>query len=119
MNGSDLVNKKTLFFSNIIGNIMEDDKSVRFNNYMTDYLIKNIDNSYSMLFIEAPGLGGEENYLTNIIRCFSKLGISFKEVLDVDTNTKLSDIDSFYKNNSKILIFLMGGNFHSFYRSSL
>ena len=77
---------------------------------MTDYLTKNIDNSYSMLFIEAPGLGGEENYLTNIIRCFSKLGISFKEVLDVDTNTKLSDIDSFYKNNSKILIFLMGGN---------
>ena len=103
-------NKKTLFFSNVIGNIMEDDDSVKFNNYMEEYLSKNIDNDYSMLFIEAPGLGGEENYLPNIVRCFNKIGISFKEILDVDNNIEESDIEEFYKSNNKILIFLMGGN---------
>lgn len=35
------MNKKTLFFSNIIGNVMIDDSSVRFNDYMSEYLIKN------------------------------------------------------------------------------
>ena len=56
-------NKRTLFFSNIVGNVMEDDMNVRFNDYMSEYLIENIDNKYSMVFINAPGLGGEEYYL--------------------------------------------------------
>ena len=50
--GSDyMVNKKTLFFSNIVGNVMEDDINVKFNEYMDEYLIKNVDNTYSMVFI--------------------------------------------------------------------
>ena len=76
------MNKKTLFFSNIIGNVMINDSSVRFNDYMSEYLIKNIDDNYSMIFIEAPGLGGEEYYLPNIIRCFDKIGIKFKSIMN-------------------------------------
>ena len=104
------MNKKTIFFSNIIGNVMEDDPEVKFNDYMSNYIIKNINNDYSMLFIEAPGIGGEENYLTNILRCFNKIGITFKNLIDVDINTQKSDLDYFYNNNNKIIIFLMGGS---------
>ena len=105
--------KKTLFFSNIIGNVMEDDKEVRFNDFMTEYLIKNIDSTYSLVFIEAPGLGGEENYLPNILRCFNKIGIRFNNVIHVDKETLKSDLDSFYDDNNKIVYFLMGGNSYS------
>ena len=73
--------KKTLLFSNIIGNIMENNQSVRFNDNMTEYILRNVDNEYSMIFIDAPGLGGEENYLPNILRCFDKIDISFKGIL--------------------------------------
>ena len=105
--------KKTLFFSNIIGNVMEDDKEVRFNDFMSEYLIKNIDSTYSLVFIEAPGLGGEENYLPNILRCFNKIGIRFNSVIHVDEETLKSDLDSFYTDNNKIVYFLMGGNPYS------
>lgn len=108
-----MVNKKTLFFSNIIGNVLEDDANVRFNNYMDEYLIKSIDNTYSMIFINAPGLGGEKNYLPNILRCFDKIGITFKKVLYIDENTTKKETDDFIESNEKILYFLMGGNPHS------
>lgn len=36
--------KKTLFFSNIEGNIMEKDESVKFNSYMEEYIRKNLNN---------------------------------------------------------------------------
>ena len=72
--------KKTLFFSNIIGNIYEDDLSSRFNNHMAEYLKNNINDDYSMVFIDAPGLGGEDNYLPNILRCFEKININLKNV---------------------------------------
>ena len=105
--------KKTLFFSNIIGNVMEDDKEVRFNDFMSEYLIKNIDSTYSLVFIEAPGLGGEENYLPNILRCFNKIGIKFNSVIHIDEDILKSDLDSFYNDNNKIVYFLMGGNPYS------
>jgi peptidase E len=105
--------KKTLFFSNIIGNVMIDDEDARFNDYMSEYLIKNIDSTYSLFFIEAPGLGGEEKYLPNILRCFNKIGIKFNSVIHIDEETLKSDIDSFYNDNSKIVYFLMGGNPYS------
>ena len=105
-----MANKKTLFFSNIVGNIMEDDSNVRFNDYMAEYLIKNINSGYGMVFIEAPGLGGEENYLPNIIRCFNKIGIKFNSIIHIDESTLKSDVNYFYNNNDKIMIFLMGGN---------
>ena len=69
--------KKTIFFSNIEGNIMEKDKNVKFNSYMEEYIRKNLNNDYSMIFIGEPGLGGEENYLHNIIKCFEKVDIEF------------------------------------------
>ena len=105
-----MINKKTLFFSNIIGNVMGKDKNVRFNDYINEYLIKDIDNTYSMIFINAPGLGGEENYLPNILRCFNVIGISFQNVLYVDENTTKKELDEFIKTNNKVLYFLMGGN---------
>lgn len=104
------MSKKTLFFSNIVGNVMKNDKTVRFNDYMSKYLIKNVDSSYSLVFIEAPGLGGEENYLPNIINCFNKIQIKFKSIIHVDDDTLKSEIDCFLSNNDKIVFFLMGGN---------
>ncbi|MBR5369985.1 MAG: Type 1 glutamine amidotransferase-like domain-containing protein [Bacilli bacterium] len=102
--------KKTLFFSNIIGDIMSNDINSKFNDYMEEYLKKNINSDYSMIFIDAPGLGGEENYLPNIIRCFNRIGIDFKSIIHVNSNTLRSNIDDFLLNNNKILYFLMGGN---------
>ena len=104
------MSKKTLFFSNIIGDISKDNNDVRFNNHMSNYLIKNINSNYSLIFIEAPGLGGEENYLPNIIKCFNKIGINYKNIIQVNENTLRSDIDKFISNNNKIVYFLMGGN---------
>ncbi len=104
------MSKKTLFFSNIVGDIMSDDINSKFNDYMSLYLKKNLTSEYSMVFIDAPGLGGEENYLPNIIRCFNKIGISFKNIIHVKDNTLRSDIDSFLSNNNKVFYFLMGGN---------
>lgn len=103
-------NKKTLLFSNIIGNIMEDDMDVCFNEYMSEYLRENMDDGYSMVFIDAPGLGGEEYYLTNILKCFDKLKINFQNILYVDERTLKNEIDNFFENNKKILYFLMGGD---------
>ncbi len=107
------MSKKTLFFSNIIGNVMKDDIHVRFNDYMSEYLINNIGNDYSLVFIEAPGLGGEENYLPNILKCFNKIGIIFNSVIHLDNSTLKSDLDLFINNNQKIVYFLMGGNPYS------
>lgn len=102
--------KKTLFFSNIIGNIMINDEDARFNDYMSEYLKKNINNEYSMVFIDAPGLGGEDNYLSNIIRCFKKAGIEFKNIIHVNNNTPKKDLEAFLEANGKIVYFLTGGN---------
>ena len=106
-------NKKTLFFSNIVGNIMIDEENGRFNDFMTEYLKKNINNEYSMIFINAPGIGGEEYYLKNMMRCFEKAGIKLKAVLDVEPDTTKKDVDDFIKDNEKIFFFLMGGNPYS------
>ena len=106
-------NKKTLFFSNIIGDIRIDEVDSRFNDYMTEYLKENINNEYSMIFINAPGIGGEEYYLKNMMRCFEKAGIKLKAVLDVEPDTTKKDVDDFIKDNEKIFFFLMGGNPYS------
>lgn len=102
--------KKTMFFSNIIGNVCTYCVNVQFNKYMEEYLIENIDSSYSLVFIGAPGLGGEENYLINIIKCFKKIGITFKNVIDVEETTTKEEIDEFLKLNDKYIYFLMGGD---------
>lgn len=104
------MSKKTLFFSNIVGDIMSDDVNSKFNDYMSYYLKQNINSDYSMVFIDAPGLGGEENYLPNIIRCFNKIGINFKNTIHISNNTTRNEVDEFLSNNNKVLYFLMGGN---------
>ena len=107
------MSKKTLFFSNIIGDVMIDSDDVRFNNYMSNYLKQNVESNSSLFFIEAPGLGGEENYLPNIIKCFKIIGIDFKNIIHVNEDTLKSDVDYFLNNNSNIIFFLMGGNPYS------
>jgi len=102
--------KKTLFFSNIIGDIFSAESNVSFIKYMEDYLLNNIDNSYSLMFIGAPGLGGEENYLLNIIKCFKKINITFKTIIDIEYETSKEHVKKFLKENNKYIIFLMGGN---------
>ena len=104
------MSKKTLLFSNIIGDVMLDDKSVTFNDNMSKYLKDNLDSTYSMIFIDAPGLGGEDNYLPNIIRCFDKINIKFKNIMHVSSQTTKYDVNEFLSKNEKIIYFLMGGN---------
>ena len=94
-------NKKTLFFSNIIGDIRIDEVNSRFNDNMTEYIKKNINNEYSMIFINAPGIGGEEYYLKNMMRCFEKAGIRLKAVLDVEPDTTKKDVDDFLNKLNK------------------
>ena len=89
---------------------MINDEDARFNDYMSEYLKKNINNEYSMVFIDAPGLGGEDNYLSNIIRCFKKAGIEFKNIIHVNNNTSKKDLEAFLEVNGKIVYFLTGGN---------
>ena len=103
--------KKTLFFSNIVGDICsKDSDDIRFNNYMENYLQENIINNANLIFINAPGLGGEENYLNNIIKCFEKIGIIFDDILDIEIDTNKETIDNFITKKDNIVIFLMGGN---------
>lgn len=107
------MSKKTLFFSNVVGNIMIDDNNIRFNDNMEEYIKNNIDNNYSMIFIDAPGLGGEGNYLKNIMRSFNKLGIRFINTLHIDEKTTKEELNHFINNNKKTLYFLMGGSPYS------
>ena len=50
--------KKTLFFSNIKGDICSNEDNVSFNEHMENYLVKNIDNSYSKVATEQILLNG-------------------------------------------------------------
>lgn len=103
--------KKTLLFSNIIGDVCSDEnQNLRFNLYMEEYLKQNVDSTFNLVFINAPGLGGEENYLKNILKCFENIGISFRSILDIEENTRKIEVDEFIKNNDRIIYFLMGGN---------
>lgn len=100
--------KQTLLFSNIIGNICEDDESCVFKDYMNEYLIKHNIKNKNLVFINAKGLGGEENYLNNIIRCFKNINIDFSKIYEIDEKTNLENIKNIDFDNS--ILFLMGGN---------
>lgn len=103
--------KKTLLFSNIIGDVSaSENKEVKFNKYMEDYLKENLDNIYDLVFINAPGFGGEINCFNNILKCFNNIGISFNKVLNIEDDTKKEEVKCFIKDNKKIVYFLMGGN---------
>ena len=101
---------KTLLFSNTVGDVTKSDDAVGFNDYMKEYLAKNMSPRPKLLFINAPGLGGEDNYLANILKCFAEIEINFTEVLDLDIDTSKSTLDDFYKASGETVYFLMGGN---------
>ena len=70
--------KKTLLFSNVIGDVTaKENDNIKFNKHMEKFLIEHIKKDYKLVFINAPGLGGEENYLNNIIKCFKEINIEF------------------------------------------
>ncbi len=98
--------KKTILFSNIIWA----EKQSRFNNYMEEYLKENVSKNSSLVFINAPGIGEDETYFAIIISCFKNIDIVFDNVLDIEKDTKKSDIDKFIQSNENIVYFLMGGN---------
>ena len=103
--------KKTLLFSNVIGDVTaKENGNIRFNQYMEDFLSENIKKEFKLVFINAPGLGGEENYLKNIIKCFEKIGIEFSEIFDLEYNSDSNKLESFIKDEKEIIYFLMGGN---------
>ncbi len=102
--------KKTLLFSNTVGDVMKNDADIKFNSYMEEYLVENITPNSKLIFIDAPGLGGEENYLPNILKCFTEIGIDFADVIKLDFNTTKDTIDSTIKEDDEKVFFLMGGN---------
>jgi len=103
--------KTTLLFSNIIGDVTaKENGNIRFNQYMEDFLSENIKKEFKLVFINAPGLGGEENYLNNIIKCFEKIGIEFSEIFDLEYNSDSNKLESFIKDKKEVIYFLMGGN---------
>jgi len=103
--------KKTLLFSNIVGDVSQKNIfNIKFNKYMEDFLINYIKKEYKLVFINAPGLGGENNYLDNIIKCFKKIDINFTEVFDLDYYSDTIELENFIKDETEIIYFLMGGN---------
>ena len=103
--------KKTLLFSNVVGDVTSKEIcDIKFNKYMEHFLSEHIKKAYKLVFINAPGLGGEESYLNNIIKCFEKIGIEFSEIFDLNFNSDSSKLESFIKDEREIIYFLMGGN---------
>lgn len=103
--------KKTLLFSNIIGDVTaKENSNIKFNKYMEKFLPKYIKKDYKLVFINAPGLGGEENYLNNIIKCFKEINIEFSEIFNLEFNSDFNKLESFIKDEKEIIYFLMGGN---------
>ena len=102
--------KKTLLFSNTVGDVTENDANIRFNSYMEEYLVENITPNSKLIFIDAPGLGGEENYLPNILKCFTEIGIDFADGIELNFNTTKDMIGSAIKEDDEKVFFLMGGN---------
>lgn len=103
--------QKTLLFSNVVGDVTSNcNEDIRFNKFMEEYLTNNVKANSKMVFINAPGLGGEENYLKNIIKCFENIGIKFSEIFDLDLNSNAGGLEEFISNEEGIVYFLMGGN---------
>lgn len=103
--------KKTLLFSNIIGDVTaKENSNIKFNKHMEEFLIEHIKKDYKLVFINASGLGGEENYLNNIIKCFKEINIEFSEIFDLEFNSDFNKLESFIKDENEIIYFLMGGN---------
>lgn len=98
--------KKTILFSNIIWQ----EKDSRFNNYMEEYLKENVKQHSNLVFINAPGIGEDETYLSIITSCFKNINITFDNILDVEFNTQKEYIEDFIKEKENIVYFLMGGN---------
>ena len=96
----------TLLFSNVI----REEKNMKFNNYMSKYLKENIQDSSNLVFINAPGLGNENEYLLGIIKCFENINIKFNNILDIELDTTKDEVSKFINNNENIVYFLMGGN---------
>ena len=99
--------KKTLLFSNTIGDVTQGDADIRFNSYMEKYLASNVASGSKLVFIDAPGLGGEDNYLSNILKCFARIGIIFAEVICLGHDSTEENVS---KVGDKAVYFLMGGN---------
>lgn len=102
--------KKTLLFSNTVGDVMQNDANIRFNASMEEYLVENIASNSKLIFIDAPGLGGENNYLPNILKCFTKIGIKFADVIRLDYDTTKDAANAASKLDDEKTYFLMGGN---------
>lgn len=97
---------KTLLFSNVI----KEENNMKFNNYMSKYLKENIQDNSNLVFINAPGLGNEDEYLNCIIKCFKNINIKFNNILDIESDTTKDEVLKFINNNENIIYFLMGGN---------
>lgn len=103
--------KRTLLFSNVIGDIMSENaiNECKFNSYMEEYLKLNIKLKSNLVFINAPGFGNEENYLPAILSCFKKINISFDKIFNLEDVDKLNICD-LNDNINETVYFLMGGN---------
>ena len=99
--------KQTVLFSNVIGNIYDPTDDCSFNANLTKVLKEAISGDENLVFINAPGFKNDDLYFSQMIKCFEKIGISFKNKIEISNDSKIDEFKSFPKNR---VYFLMGGN---------
>lgn len=91
----------------MIGDIYDPNADCSFNNNLIKVLKEAISGDENLVFINAPGFKNDDLYFSQIIKCFEKIGISFKNKIEISNDSKIEEFKSFPKNR---VYFLMGGN---------
>ena len=99
--------KQTVLFSNVIGDIYDPASDCSFNSNLIKVLKNSISGDESLVFINAPGFENDNLYFSQMIKCFEKIGISFKNTIEISNDSKIEEFKSFPQNR---VYFLMGGN---------
>ena len=99
--------KKTILFSNVIGDITSQNEECSFNKNTICLLANAISNNQNLVFINAPGFENDNLYFDKILKCFKKIGIEFANAIEISDDSKLKEFEDFPQNR---VYFLMGGN---------
>lgn len=99
--------KETILFSNVIGDTTSLDEDCAFNPNTTCLLRNSINDNQNLVFINAPGTKNDNLYFDKILKCFNKIGITFKNTIEISDLSKIDELSKFPQNR---VYFLMGGN---------
>ena len=99
--------KQTILFSNVIGDITAVDDDCSFNPNLTCILRNSNCENKNLVFINAPGFENDNLYFDKILKCFEKIGIVFKNTIEISDCSKKDELANFPDNR---IYFLMGGN---------